>query len=73
MPGSKFVCALNNLSDLQGASKTKIPIHIDCLDGESKWTPIYQSSTTGSAVAAVSIAMTILYEIEVKTDDDFPD
>ena len=73
MPGSKFVCALNNLSDLQGASKPKIPIHIDCLDGESKWTPIYQSSTTGSAVAAVSIAMTILYEIEVKTDDDFPD
>lgn len=27
----------------------------------------------GSAVAAVSIAMTILHEIEVKTDDDFLD
>lgn len=26
---------------------------------------------TGSAVATVSIAMTILHEIEVKTDDDF--
>mgnify|MGYP004703364301 CR=1 FL=1 len=58
--------SLNDLSDLQGASKTKIPIHIDCLDGKSKWTPIYQSSTTGSAVAAVSIAMTILHENEGK-------
>lgn len=68
------MCALNNLSDLQGVSKTEIPIHIDCLDGESiQWTPIYQSSMTGSAVATVSIAMTILHEIEVKTDDDFPD
>lgn len=68
------MCALNNLSDLQGASKTKIPIHIDCLDGESiQWTPIYQSSRTDQAVAAVSIAMTILHEIEGKTDDDFPD
>ena len=65
--------SLNDLSDLQRASKTKIPIHIDCLDGKPKWTPIYQSSTTGSAVAAVSIAMTILHEIKVKTDDDFPD
>lgn len=26
----------------------------------------------GSAVAIVTIAMTILQEIEVKTDDDFP-
>lgn len=67
MPGSKFVCALNNLSDLQGASKTKIPIHIDCLDGESiQWTPIYQSSRTDQAVATVSIAMTILHENEGK-------
>lgn len=66
--------ALNNLSDLQGVSKTKIPIHIDCLDGESiQWTPIYQSSMTGLAVATVTIAMTILHEIEVKTDDDFLD
>lgn len=65
--------ALNNLSDLQGVSKTEIPVHIDCLDGKPKWTLIYQSSTTGSAVAAVSIAMTILHEIEVKTDEDFPD
>lgn len=59
--------SLNDLSDLQGASKTKIPIHIDCLDGESiQWTPIYQSSMTGSAVATVSIAMTILHENEGK-------
>lgn len=59
--------SLNDLSDLQGASKTKIPIHIDCLDGESiQWTPIYQSSMTGSAVAIVSIAMTILHENEGK-------
>lgn len=36
----------NNLSNLQGVSKTEIPVHIDCLDGESKWTPIYQSSMT---------------------------
>ena len=42
-------------------------------DRESKWTPIYQSSRTDQAVAAVSIAMTILHEIEVKTDDDFSD
>ena len=68
------MCALNNLSDLQGASKTKIPIHIDCLDGESiQWTPMYSSSRTDQAVAAVSRAMTILHEIEGKTDDDFPD
>lgn len=65
------MCALNNLSNLQGASKTKIPIHIDCLDGKPKWTPIYQSSMTGSAVAAVSIAMTILYENEGKNGRRF--
>lgn len=65
--------SLNDLSDLQGASKTKIPVHIDCLDGKPKWTPIYQAFRKGSAVAAVSIAMTILHEIEGKTDDDFPD
>ena len=58
--------ALNNLSDLQGVSKTEIPVHIDCLDGKPKWTLIYQSFPTGSAVAAVSIAMTILHEIEGK-------
>lgn len=28
---------------------------------------------TGLAVATVTIAMTILHEIEVKTDDDFAD
>lgn len=38
-----------------------------------QWTPIYQSSMTGLAVATVTIAMTILHEIEVKTDDDFLD
>lgn len=59
--------SLNDLSDLQGVSKTEIPIHIDCLDGESiLWTPIYQSSRTDQAVATVSIAMTTLHENEGK-------
>ena len=40
-------------------------------DGKQKWTPIYQSSMTGSAVAAVSIAMTILYENEGKNGRRF--
>ena len=65
------MCALNNLSDLKGISKTEIPVHIDCLDGKPKWTLIYQSSMTGSAVAAVSIAMTILYENEGKNGRRF--
>ena len=61
------MCALNDLSDLQGASKTKIPIHVDCLDRVStKLTPMYQSSRTDQAVATVTIAMTILHEIEGK-------
>ena len=68
--------ALNNLSDLQGVSKTEIPIFsstisLEHTDGKPKWTPIYQSSMTGSAVAAVSIAMTILYENEGKNGRRF--
>lgn len=70
--------SLNDLSDLQGVSKTEIPIFssiisLEHTDGKPKWTPIYQSSMTGLAVATVTIAMTILHEIEVKTDDDFLD
>ena len=63
--------SLNDLSDLQGVSKTEIPIFssiisLEHTDGKSKWTPIYQSSMTGLAVATVTIAMTILHEIEGK-------
>ena len=65
----------NDLLDMMGSHiSNTIPVAWNIQIRMSiKWTPIYQSSMTGLAVAAVSIAMTILHEIEVKTDDDFPD
>lgn len=67
----------NDLSDLQGASKTKIPIFSSIIslkhtDKDVNSVDIHISIFyDGSAVAAVSIAMTILHENEGKTDEDF--
>lgn len=65
----------NDLLDMMGSHiSNTIPVAWNIQIRMSiQWTPIYQSSMTGLAVATVTIAMTILHEIEVKTDDDFLD